>query len=162
MLASLNHFLAFLGLPDCRVKNLRFQQQTYCAPEKELRKEEYMRLLEAASQDSQLQLILQTICATGIRVFELRYFTVDAVTAGQIHVRCKSKTRTVLIPGKLRKQLLKFARTGNRTSGVIFRSREGTPINRSTIWRKMKQLCLAAEEEIFSKYLDSLSGEGPR
>ena len=159
MLASLNHFLTFLGLGECRVRNLRFQQQTYCPPEKELRKEEYLRLLKAAERDPKLQLILQTICATGIRVSELRYFTLEAVTAGEIHVRCKSKTRTVLIPGKLRSRLLSFARSREIRTGAIFRCRSGAPLDRSTIWRKMKQLCAAAQvapEKVFPHNLRKL------
>ena len=144
MLASLNSFVTFLGRPDCRVKNLRSQHQTYCREEQELSREEYLRLLEAAGRNPRLQLILQTICATGIRVSELRYFTVEAVAEGQITVRCKSKTRTVLLPGKLRRQLLQYAKHRGIRSGILFRSRKGTPLDRSTIWRQMKQLCAQA------------------
>ena len=41
MLASVNSLLDFLGLPECRVKNIRIQRQTYCAEDKELTKAEY-------------------------------------------------------------------------------------------------------------------------
>ena len=91
MLASLNSLFDFLGWPDCKVKNLKTQHQTYCAEEKELTKAEYLRLLKAAESRPQLRLIMETICGTGIRVSELRYFTVEAVTHGEIMVRCKSK-----------------------------------------------------------------------
>lgn len=144
MLASVNSFLSFLGLGECRVKNLRFQRQTYCREEKQLSQQEYRQLLNAARRNPKLQLILQTLCATGIRVSELRYFTVEAVAAGEISVRCKSKTRTILIPVKLRGQLLRYAQQLGLTSGPLFRSRNGTPMNRSSIWRQMKQLCAAA------------------
>jgi len=144
MLASVNSFLSYLGKPECRVKNLRAQRRTYCPEEKELTREEYLRLLDAARSKPRLQLILQTLCATGIRVSELRYFTVEAVAAGEISVRCKSKTRTILLPGALRKQLLAYARQNRLTGGVLFRSRGGSPLNRSSIWRQMKQLCEAA------------------
>ena len=103
MLASVNNLLDFLGWSDCKVKNIRLQRQTYSSEEKELTKADYLHLLEAAKNDEQLHLILQTICATGIRVSELRYFTVEAVRHGEIVVNCKSKTRTILIPGKLKK-----------------------------------------------------------
>lgn len=82
MLASVNSLLDFLGLAGCKVKSIRIQQQTYCAEEKELGKGEYLRLLEAAQKKEQLYLLLQTICATGIRVSELRHFTVEAVKKG--------------------------------------------------------------------------------
>ena len=103
MLASINSLLDFLGWTDCKVKNLRCQRQTYCAEEKELTKAEYLRLLEASKHQEQLNLVIQTICGTGIRVSELKYFTVEAVRNGEITVQCKNKTRTILVPGKLKK-----------------------------------------------------------
>ena len=145
MLASINSLLDFLGWSDCKVKNLRCQRQTYCAEEKELTKAEYLRLLEAARRQPRLKLILQTICGTGIRVSELRYFTVEAVRGGEISVRCKSKTRTVLIPGKLKTLLLKYARKHHIRAGAIFVTRSGRPLDRSNIWAQMKRLCAAAK-----------------
>jgi len=98
MLASLNHFLGYAGMPDCKVKSLKQQRKTYCAEEKELTKSEYLRLLEASKKKEQMNLVLQTICGTGIRVSELKYFTVEGVKQGTITVRCKNKTRTILVP----------------------------------------------------------------
>ena len=144
MLASLNSMLEFLGWTDCKVKNLRCQRQTYCTEDKELSREEYMRLLEAAKKHVQLNLVMQTICGTGIRVSELKYFTVEAVCQGEVSVRCKSKTRTILIPGKLKKMLLSYAKDKGITSGTIFISRNGKPLDRSNIWSQMKQLCKKA------------------
>ena len=102
MLASMNSLLDFLGWSDCRVKNLRCQRQTYCTEEKELTKAEYLRLLDASKNQGQLNLVIQTICGTGIRVSELKFFTVEAISHGEVRVRCKSKTRTILVPGKLK------------------------------------------------------------
>lgn len=141
MLASVNSFFVFLGWHDCKVKNIRLQHKTYCSEEKELTKVEYLRLLEASKKNEQLNLVLQTICGTGIRVSELRYFTVEAVRRGEITVNCKSKTRTILVPGKLRKLLLNFAKRKMITTGAIFISKSGKPLDRSSIWRQMKQLC---------------------
>ena len=145
MLASLNCLLEFLGWRDCKVKALRTQRQTYCAEERELSKEEYLRLLGAAQKNERLNLLLQTICSTGIRVSELRYFTVEGVAEGEITVRCKSKTRTILVPGKLRRLLLRYARHRGIQSGIIFRTKNGKPLDRSNIWAQMKGLCLAAK-----------------
>lgn len=159
MLASVNSFLGFLGWHDCKVKNIRLQRQTYCAEEKELTKAEYLRLLEASRKNEQLNLVLQTICGTGIRVSELRYFTVEAVRNGEITVNCKSKTRTILVPGKLRKLLLSFAKQRHITAGAIFIGKSGKPIDRSNIWRQMKQLCKAAgvkESKVFPHNLRKL------
>lgn len=144
MLASINSFLEFQGWTDCKVKSIRIQQQIYCAEEKELSKAEYLRLLNASRKEEQLNLILQTICATGIRVSELRYFTVEAVHHGEVTVSCKNKTRTILIPGKLKKALQDFARRRNITTGAIFLGKSRKPLDRSRIWRKMKQLCQSA------------------
>ena len=144
MLASLNSLLGFLGWSDCKVKNLKTQRQTYCLEEKELTRTEYFRLLEAAKNRPQLYLVMQTICGTGIRVSELRFFTVEAVKGGEIVVSCKSKTRRIFLPGKLKRRLLDYAaRTGVR-SGAIFVTRSGKPLNRSNIWAQMKRLCRRA------------------
>lgn len=110
MLASLNGFLKFLGRADCRAGSVKPQKQVYCAEERELAKLEYQRLLQATERQEQLWLVMQAICGTGIRVSELRFFTVEAVTRGEISVNCKAKTRVILIPGKLRRALLNYAR----------------------------------------------------
>ena len=144
MLASVNAFLDFLDLRELKVKNVRTQRQTYCPEDKELTKAEYLRLLEASKGNEQLNLVLQTICGTGIRVSELQYFTVEAVRRGQITVDCKNKTRTILVPGKLKKLLLEFAKRKRIMAGTIFVTRYGVPLNRSNIWAAMKRLCTAA------------------
>lgn len=143
MLASVNHFLRFCNLPDCRVRLCRIQREVYEPADRELTKEEYQRLLRAAKGDRRLWLLLQTICATGIRVSELRYFTVRAVCAGEVIVSCKNKSRKILIPGKLRRLLLGFARE-RQLSDVIFCTRTGRPMNRGNIWASMKRLCTQA------------------
>ena len=144
MLASVNAFLEFLGLREVKVKNIRTQRQTYCSQDKELTKAEYLRLLDASKGNEQLNLVIQTICGTGIRVSELRYFTVDAVRRGEITVDCKNKTRTILVPGKLKKLLLNFAKQRKITDGAIFVTRSGASLNRSNIWAAMKRLCETA------------------
>lgn len=144
MLASINSFLRFVGLEELRVKNIRIQQQIYCAKEKELTKSEYMLLLDAAKSNEQLYLLLQTVCGTGIRVSELKFFTVEAVRKGAITVNCKNKTRTILIPHKLANILLKYAKKMKITDGAIFLGKNGKPLDRSCIWRSMKKLCQIA------------------
>lgn len=159
MLASVNCLVTFLKWHDCRVKNIRFQRQTYCPEDKELTKAEYIRLLDAAGKDTQLSLVLQTICSTGIRVSELRYFTVTAVRRGEVTVSCKSKTRTILLPGKLKKMLLHFAKDRHISAGQIFLGKTGRPLDRSCIWRQMKLLCRRAdvrESKVFPHNLRKL------
>ena len=144
MLASINSLLDFLGLQNCKVKNIRTQRQTYCAEDKELTKGEYLRLLSASKKNEQLNLVIQTICGTGIRVSELQYFTVEAIRRGEVTVDCKNKTRTILVPGKLKNILLNFAKRRGITTGAIFVTRTGKPLNRSNIWAAMKKLCESA------------------
>ena len=159
MLASVNSFLGFLGWHECKVKNIRLQRQTYCTEDKELTKAEYLRLLSASKTNEQYNLVLQTICGTGIWVSELRYFTVEAVQSGEITVSCKSKTRTILVPDKLKKQLLNYAEQRNIHSGAVFLGKSGKPLDRSSIWRQMKQLCKAAgvkERKVFPHNLRKL------
>ena len=139
MLAGVNCLLEFLGLAELKVKSMRTQKQTYCT--EELTKGEYLRLLGAAGKNTQLYFVLQTICATGIRVSELRYFTVESLKQGQITVDCKNKTRTILIPGKLKNMLLNFAQSRAIKTGPVFVTKTGRQLDRSNIWSAMKKLC---------------------
>ena len=143
MLASINSLFVFLGWHDLKVKSIKLQQQIYCPEEKELTKDEYMRLCKAAKfrHNERLNLILQTICGTGIRVSELQFITVDAVRRGEATVSCNSKTRSVFIVKELQKKLLRYCREQNIKSGMIFITRTGKPISRTNIWREMKALC---------------------
>lgn len=159
MIASVNCLLRFLNLSAFKVKSIRIQQQTYCREDQELTKAEYMRLLEASRKNEQLNLVLQTICGTGIRVSELKYFTVGAVKCDEVTVDCKSKTRTILVPGKLKNILLNYAKHRSIKTGVIFVGRNGKPLDRSSIWRLMKQLCKTAgvkESKVFPHNLRKL------
>lgn len=143
MLASLNSLFAFLGWSDCKVKSIKLQRQVYCPEEKELTKAEYMRLVNTAKQkgNERLNLILQTICGTGIRVSELQFITVEAVKNGEAIVSLKGKTRSVFIVKELRKKLLRYTAEHKIKSGAIFITRTGKPMSRTNIWREMKNLC---------------------
>ena len=143
MLASINSLFAFLGWHDLKVKSIKLQQQIYCPEEKELTKAEYTRLCRTAERkhNERLNLILQTICGTGIRVSELQHITVEAVRQGEATVSCKAKTRSVFIVKELQKKLLRYAQSHGIKTGCIFITRTGKPISRTNIWREMKALC---------------------
>lgn len=149
MLASLNCMLTFFGMGDYRAKAVRLQQPVYCREERELGKAEYLRLLDTAAKrgKERLSLILQTICATGIRVSELAYITAEAARRGEATVTLKGKTRTVFIVKKLQKKLLEYMRKNKITTGQVFVTRSGRSVSRTNIWREMKNLCRAAEVE---------------
>lgn len=146
MLASVNSFFDFLGLHAYKVKSLKQQKRLYCPEEKELTRAEYLRLVEAAKQNKnkRLWMILQTICGTGIRVSELRFFTVEAVKEGQVTVDCKGKRRSVFLVPKLRKKLLSYAAKRGIAGGPVFVTRTGRSVSRIHIWREMKRLCVQA------------------
>lgn len=143
MLASINSLLSFLGWSDLKVKSIKLQCQIYCPEEKELTKAEYMRLVHTAKQkgNERLNLLIQTICGTGIRVSELQYITVEAVKCDEAVVSLKGKTRSVFIVRELKKKLLRYAAEQKITTGAIFITRSGKPMNRTNIWREMKSLC---------------------
>ena len=147
MLASINGLFAFLGWQDLKVKSIKLQQQIYCPEEKELTKAEYTRLIRTAKQkgNERLNLVIQTICGTGIRVSELQFITVEAVEKGEAVVSLKGKTRTVFIVKELQKKLLRYIAEQGIKSGMIFITRTGKPLSRTNIWREMKALCEQAD-----------------
>lgn len=143
MLASLNSLFTFLGWADCKVKSIKLQRQIYCSEEKEMTKAEYMRLVKTAKQkgNERLSLLIQTICGTGIRVSELQFITMEALKCGEAVVSLKGKTRSVFIVRDLQTKLLRYAAEQKISSGSIFTTRNGKPMNRTNIWREMKSLC---------------------
>lgn len=146
MLAALNLFLKETGRYGCVVKALKVQRQTFRPKERELTREEYFRLLKTAKQreNIRLYLLMQTLCATGIRVSELQAVTVEAAGSGRAVVSLKGKTRTVLIPSDLCRELKRYAKNRGIKSGSIFITRTGRPLDRSNILHEMKALCKEA------------------
>ena len=161
MLAALNAFLRFMGWHDLVVKQFKVQKEAYCSEEKELTKAEYTSLIRTAEQkkNERLSLVVQTICGTGIRVSELEFITVEAVRRGEAVVSCKGKTRKIFIVKALQKKLLRYAMEHGIVSGIIFVTKSGKPLNRSNIWRQMKDLCEQAgvsPEKVFPHNLRHL------
>lgn len=146
MLAGINCFFRAQGWEDCAVKPLRIQRRAFSPPERQLNRDEYVRLVRAArtTGNERLALVMETICATGIRVGEVGYITWEAARAGRAEVFLKGKIRMILIPGALCRKLLRYARTRNITSGGIFRTKSGRPLSRTQIWAEMKKLCRRA------------------
>ena len=109
MLSALNRLLKFLGREDCKVKFLRVQRRAFREQGRELTQAEYRKLLDAAAAEGQerLGLLMETICAIGIRVSEVRYITVEAARLGRAEVSLKGKVRTILLPAKLCRKLEK-------------------------------------------------------
>ena len=143
ILASLNGFFNYNEWHELKVKNLKIQKRIFCQSEKELTKAEYEKLLKAAKdkRNERIYLIMQTICATGIRVSELPYITAEAVKSGQAQVKLKGKIRMIFLNKALCQVLKKYMQEQGIRSGCIFITRNGKPIDRHTIWKCMKDLC---------------------
>ncbi len=146
MVAAINAFFAFAGWTDCRVKALRIQRRMFRSEERELTRSEYDRLLQTAQGLGRvrLALLMETICGTGIRVSEVPYVTVEAAQRGRTDISLKGKIRTILLPGKLCRKLIKYAKKQKIASGEIFRTRSGGSLGRKQIWSEMKALCIRA------------------
>lgn len=142
-LSALNKFLSFLGRNDCRIKYLKIQRRLFRSTEKQLSKQEYIRLLETAHSlgRERLALLMEMICATGIRVSEVKYITAEAIRAGRTEIALKGKIRTILLPGKLCRKLKKYAGKRKIVSGEVFITRNGKGLSRRQIWAEMKSLC---------------------
>lgn len=146
ILSSLNSFFEFCEWHNLKVKLLKIQKQIFANESKELTKDEYERLLNAALSkgNEKLYLLMQTICATGIRVSELQFITVESLKKRKANIDLKGKMRMVIIPNNLCKTLLKYASEQKITTGSVFISKNGKPLNRSNIWKMMQSLCADA------------------
>ena len=161
MLSAINKLFVCMGREDCKVRYLRLQRQMFRKAERELTRAEYQRLLDTAQirGDIRLLLLLETLCATGIRVSEVRYITVEAAWNGVAEITLKGKIRTILLPGKLCRKLLKYAKKRNIRQGQIFLTRNGNGLSRKFIWSEMKKLCESAKvsrSKVFPHNLRSL------
>ena len=161
MLAAANGFVRFMGWPALAVKPLRIQRALFLDESRELTRAEYTRLVQTAQrhENERLALVMQTICATGIRVSELQFITVEAVYSGKAEICSKGKRRTVFLPRRLREILKKYARAHNQCAGAVFVTKNDKPLDRSNIWRAMKALCQSAgvaAEKVFPHNLRHL------
>ena len=160
-LAAVNGYLQFKGWHELMLKPLKIQKSLFLEEEKELTREEYVRLVKTAKIEGneRLALVIQTICATGIRVSELKFITVEAVQYGRVEITNKGKLRTVFLPKQLRKVLKKYIQIQKKNTGAVFTTRTGKPLDRSNIWREMKKLCESAhvsEKKVFPHNLRHL------
>lgn len=143
MLAAANTYFRFMGWDDLKLKSIRLQRRFFRENERELTKAEYQLLMETAKKrgDERLALLMETICATGIRVSEVPYITTDAIKKGRARIAMKGKLRTILIPAQLCRKLRKYAIKHRIQRGEIFLTKNGTRLERKQIWAQMKALC---------------------
>jgi site-specific recombinase XerD len=140
-LIAINSFFSYMGWYGLRVKTYKVQKELFAPAGKDLSKQDYKKLVYAARRKGKkrLAMVIQTICATGMRVSELSSVTANSVRKGVVDIYCKGKHRQVLLPGKLRKLLLVYI-SGNKIKGIVFCTSSGKAVDRSNIWREMKEL----------------------
>ena len=161
MLSSVNALFEYLDRNDLKIKTIKMQRSVYCPEDKELTRAEYQRLCTAANmkKNNRLELIIETACSTGIRIGELKYITVESAKCGEAVVTLKGKTRYVFIPKELKRKLLRYSKELGIKEGMIFVTRTGKAVNRTNIWRDMKNLCKDAgvkAEKVFPHNLRHL------
>jgi len=149
MIAALNGFFRFIGREDCCLRFLKIQRRLFREKSRELSRNDYERLLQTARNQGKerLCLLMETICASGIRVSEVRYVTVEAAKQGRAEVALKGKIRTILLPSRLCRKLLQYARKQKITAGEIFLTGSGNGLSRGQIWTEMKRICRTAGVE---------------
>ena len=145
-LSALDAYFSFLGHPELAVKHLRVQKSLFAPKERELSRAEYERLLSAARAkgNERLYLLMQTLCATGIRISELRFITVETVRRGYVDVMNKGKTRRIFLPRALVKKLSAYLHARKQRTGAVFITKRGRVLDRSNVWADMKRLCALA------------------
>ena len=160
MLAAVNRYCIFAEM-NIKIRYLKIQRRLFREPSKELSRGEYDLLIKTARScgKERLALLMETICACGIRVSEVKYITVEAAQHGQATILLKGKIRSILLPGKLCRKLCKYAKKQKIASGEIFLTRSGKSISRRQIWAEMKRLCKkagVAETKVFPHNLRHL------
>lgn len=160
-ICALNQLFDVLGWQDCRLKLLKTQRPIFLSADTELTRAEYERLVEAAIQRKRqrLALLVQTICATGIRISELSSITVEAAKSGVATPNCKGKIRMILLPKPLCKALLAYAKSQTLTAGPVFVTKGGLPLDRSNVWQALKRLSKkagVAQEKVYPHNLRHL------
>ena len=142
-LVAANRFFEFMGWYEFRVKTFKLQKEVFMPQSNELSKGEYKQFVETAFGNGKIRIgmIIQTICATGIRVSELSAITVSSVKSGMATIYNKGKERMILIPRDLQVKLLGYTRKQKIKHGIVFKTSKGKAVDRTWIWREMKKLC---------------------
>ena len=138
---SVNKFLYWCGINDCKVKQLKKQNVT--SNSEVLSLSDYKRLLRFAKRMNQddTYLIMKILAMTGIRIEELSFFTVENMKTNYIKVRNKGKERSIIVRQDLAREIRQYCRNNNIKEGVIFFCKtKGKMMAKSTIWRRMKKI----------------------
>ena len=144
-IVGLNGYLKYMETPDLRVKSLNIQ--TNNSLDNCITSEEYKQILEAAkrSKNKAAYYVIRTLACTGMRVKGLRSVTVKVLKTGSFTATNKGKTRSIVLPDKICKELLEYCAEMDITSGFVFRGKDAnTPTHEATVWRWCKDAARAA------------------
>lgn len=144
-IVELNKFLKYCKLDNLTIKKIK--QQSKSSTEEVLSISDYKRLLRFAKRLGYFQLyyIMKVLVMTGIRISELKYFTVESIKSNYVAAFNKGKERNIIIRQDLARELRKYCRDNNIKSGYIFLGEKKNSMPAaSTIWRQMKKISGAA------------------
>lgn len=134
---AVNKYLKFAGYRDSTVRTEKLQKRK--SLENVLNQEEYCRMLEAAEKSGRYKYycIMKTLAQTGIRISELRYFTVEILEERKIQVSNKGKTREIYLPDGLIRELKEYCAKEEITAGVVFRGNTKASISRAAVYKML-------------------------
>lgn len=137
---SVNKYLKFSGYGECVVKTQKIQKRR--SLENVISADEYRKMLQAAQKGRRRKYyyIMKTLAATGIRVSELQYFTVEILQKKKIVVNNKGKTREIYLPDGLIQELEEYCASAKIKSGVIFKGSTEKPIGRASVYKALARI----------------------
>lgn len=137
---ELNKFLKWLKLDDLTIKKIK--QQTKNSNEEVLSISDYKRLLRISKSIGNMKLyyIMKVLAMTGIRISELKFFTVESIKSNYIPAFNKGKERNLIVRQDLARELRKYCRDNNIKTGCIFKGENQDKLVFSTTWRQMKKV----------------------
>ncbi len=143
-LSASNTFLEFIGHRELQAtEKVRIEN----APQPELTRTEYLRLLQAAKHLGKEKgyLLVKLFATTPLNVQELPKVTVEAVREGRLTVISNGVRVLVRFPAYFQEELLNFANREGRLIGPLFVTKAGKPLCRTYVCTIVRQLCKAAQ-----------------
>ncbi len=137
----------YLEYQDAREFQVIDKLNESSAPQPELTRSEYLRLLSAARilGRKQVYLMVKVFGNSDLPVQELKNLTVEAARAGMVSVSYNYSKEIIRFPGSLCRELLEYAQSQGIRSGPIFLTRSGKTIDRTNVTLAIRRLCATAQ-----------------
>lgn len=116
------------------LKNIKIQQ--VASIDNVLEPSEYKRMIRKAKEIgmNDMYMIMKIFAHTGIRVSELKFFTVENVKKNYITVNNKGKIREIILTGNIKREILSYCKDNGIREGMIFN------LSYYTIYYRMKKI----------------------